>query len=380
MGERNHASSRSNASKSSKVRAAIAFGTLAVLLGSGTLYLLLEPGSAIAESKQPTAARRTASRRATTASAAAANPSPAGGASNQRSQVIAHVNDDRITWQELAQECVDRHGEEVLDNLINKRLIEQECAAKGIRVTSGEIDAEIARQAKTFRATTEQWLKLLEDERNLKPEQYARDIVWPKLALKKLTADRIEVTAEDLQKGFESSFGPRVKARMILMHDQRQLQQVWAQAKASPENFGRLARDHSEDPGSRALDGQIQPIAKYSGYETLWKTAFSLKKGELSGIIQLGDRYAILLCEGRTEPIDVKMEEVRQQLHDDILEQKTQMEIAKVFQELKDRATIETYLEPTGSAARATEPVIGKTAASPFVLPSAKRTAGTRTK
>ena len=377
MGERNHTTSPAHAPNAKRVRAALAVGTAAVLVGGGIVYLLMQPGSASAESKP----RRTV--RATTNPKRAAQPRRANPTATRKPQFVARVNQDRISWQELADLCVKRYGEEVLENLVNKRIIEQECRDKGIRVSSGEIDAEIQKQADMFRVTPKQWLKILEQERDLKPEQYAKDIVWPKLALTKLTKDRIEVTAEDLQKGFEASYGPRVKARMIVMNDQRKLTQIWTQAKANPEDFGRLARDHSEDPGSRALDGQIQPIAKYSGFETFWKTAFDLRPGELSGVIQIGDRYAILLCEGRTEPLDLTMKDVRGSLHDDILERKTQAEINKVFQELKNRAKIETYLKPTGRAAATPGAATGKTPTSGrtgSTANTAKRATGTRTK
>jgi foldase protein PrsA len=377
MGERSHATSGSSASSAKRVRAALAVGTVALLLGGSAIYLLIQPGSASAES-QTSQPRRPASRAAnqpapgaTTATGAVAKPGPA---------FVARINADRVSWQELAEECIARYGEEVLDDLVNQRLIEQECSAKGIRVTSGEIDAEIARQAEMFRVTSENWLKMLEQERDLKPEQYAKYVVWPKLALVKLTKDRIEVTAEDLQKGFEANYGPRVKARMILMSDQRKLTQLWTQAKANPADFGRLARDHSEDPGSRALDGQIQPVAKYSGFDTLWKTAFELKEGELSGVIQVGDRYVVLLCEGRTEPLDITFEEVRNLVHDEIVERKTQSEIAKVFQEIKDHAKIETYLSPAATASGASGAADTPSAPGSPPAATARRATGTQTK
>ena len=38
---------------------------------------------------------------------------------------VARVNTQSITYQELARECVERHGREVLDNVINRTLILQ---------------------------------------------------------------------------------------------------------------------------------------------------------------------------------------------------------------------------------------------------------------
>ena len=40
--------------------------------------------------------------------------------------------------------------------------------------------------AKSFSLPVDQWLKLLKQEREVQPEQYANDIIWPTLALRKL--------------------------------------------------------------------------------------------------------------------------------------------------------------------------------------------------
>src|SRR4051794_16946718 len=56
---------------------------------------------------------------------------------------IAVVNGEIITRQQLADECVARKGQEILDTLIARRLIEQAMRSKKIEVTAAEIDSEI---------------------------------------------------------------------------------------------------------------------------------------------------------------------------------------------------------------------------------------------
>ena len=50
-----------------------------------------------------------------------------------------------ITREELAQECRLHYGKQVLEAMINKHLIVQECQRRNITVTRGEVDAEIER-------------------------------------------------------------------------------------------------------------------------------------------------------------------------------------------------------------------------------------------
>ncbi len=98
--------------------------------------------------------------------------------------IVATVNTQRITREDLARECRRRHGNEVLECMVNKHLIAEECRRRGITVTRAEVDAEIERMVKRFNIPVEQWLKLLKQERNITPAQYANDCIWPTLALK----------------------------------------------------------------------------------------------------------------------------------------------------------------------------------------------------
>ena len=65
--------------------------------------------------------------------------------------------------------------------------------------------------------------------------------------------------------------------------------------------FGDLAEEYSIEPSSKSLRGEVPPIRRYGGQPQLEDVAFELKPGELSGIIQLGDKFVILKCEGRTQ-------------------------------------------------------------------------------
>ena len=66
--------------------------------------------------------------------------------------VAATINGRRITLAELAEQCVERHGEEVLEGTINRRLIELACKKQNITVSEQELDARSpARPAKCCR-------------------------------------------------------------------------------------------------------------------------------------------------------------------------------------------------------------------------------------
>ena len=102
---------------------------------------------------------------------------------------MAVVNGQDIRRDALATACCERYGNEVLEGLVNKRLIMHHCNNRQIAVTDQEVDAEIDRMAKRFKIGREQWLRMLERERGVNAEQYKRDILWPTLALRKCAAE-----------------------------------------------------------------------------------------------------------------------------------------------------------------------------------------------
>lgn len=293
---------------------------------------------------------------------------------------VARVGNYLVKETELANACLELHGKDVLENVINRVVIQQECQRKGVEVTNEEVTQEIIRIAKRFDLEPATWLKMLETERDINEAQYRRDIIWPMLALKKLAAaedrNRFTVSEQELNEAFVRDYGPRVKAKMIMLDNLRRAEEVWNLAQRNPKDFERLARDYSIDPASRALGGQIPPIRKFlqvpyegsdQGSDVLWKKAFELREGEVSSIIQIGrDRYVILLCEGLTEPLVTDIADVREVLREQIIEEKIQRAVATTFERLKRETPIDNYLAGAPRAAMRT-----RTPADPQPTPAA---------
>ncbi len=264
-------------------------------------------------------------------------------------KVMARVNKEIIPFDMVAEECVARYGKEVLDDIINRTMIQQACEAAGVTVTEEEVTAEINRIAKRFNLDVNNWYQMLQAERGINPQQYRRSVIWPMLALKKLASEKVDIKEEELNRAFVRNYGPRVKARMILMDNLRRATTVWEKVNADADNFEKYAQEFSIDPQSRALGGSVPPIPKYSGNDSLEKAAFALKEGEVSGVIEVGpSRFAIIKCEGRTVPtVNELTQEIRDSLYDELAEQKTQVSVAKTFEEIQKSTRIDNYLTAT---------------------------------
>ena len=331
-------------------------GSIAVVLIGGILFQMFRPESG----------------------GAAADGNANANAQPGQSRVLAKVEGRPITWQQVADECMARHGREIMENLINRTIIQQACAKRRIVVTNAEVAAEVRRIAKKFNLTPENWYQMLQAERGITPIQYHRDIIWPMLALRKIAGTDVKITKKEQLELFQREWGPRVKAKMIMLDNLRRATEVHRQAARNPREFERLAQKYSIEPNSRALGGEIPPIRRYAGNPKVEEKAFGLRPGEVSPVIQIGyNRYVILRCEGRTTPVVRDISEVYDELMAQIKEEKTQAAVAQVFEKLKRETTVTNFLtgQRTGiQQTSGTKPGGGRTRiTSPYANPKKRQ-------
>jgi len=257
--------------------------------------------------------------------------------------VVAVVNADPITSDQLATESLRRYGTDRLDSMVNRFLILQACAANDIEVTNADVSAEIHRTAAKFGLTTESYLQLLRDERDIAPDQYSREVIWPMLALRRLVNDQVQVSDEEFNRVFIARYGEAMKCRMIMVADKAQAESLRDRAKASPDDFGAMAKQYSQDEGSASVRGLIPPIRRFSNDSRLEETAFALEEGEVSDILQLGDQWVILQAVRRlaaTSPGAQAMPAIRDQINDSIRDEKMKEAATTLFADLQKQARV----------------------------------------
>ncbi len=257
--------------------------------------------------------------------------------------VVAVVNADPITSDQLADESVRRYGTDILDNMMNRHLILQACKARGIEVTNADVSAEVQRTAAKFGLPLESYLQLLQDERDISPDQYSNEVIWPMLALRRLVDDRVKVSDDEFNRAFIARYGESMKCRMIMVSDQKVAQSLRERALAEPEMFGALAKEHSQDEGSASVRGLIPPIRRYSGDSRIEEAAFALQENQISEVLQLGDQWIVLQAVRRmpaTSPSAQAMPAIRDQITDSIRDEKMRDASTELFAELQRDAQV----------------------------------------
>ncbi|MFM8635824.1 MAG: peptidylprolyl isomerase [Planctomycetia bacterium] len=312
-------------------------GGLVIVVVAALAWRLLS-GSQQADARPPAQTRPAA------ASDAAAKTQPA---------IMAAVNGVEITRDQLVAECLARHGENVVEALVNRAIIEQACQKAGITVTSSDVDAEINALSRRFNVPRDQWIELIRKERGIEPHQYGEDVVWPMLALRKLAHASIEPSEDELAAAFENRFGAAVKARIIVLPTHAAAEKIRALALAAPDDFGGLARQHSTDVGSASANGWVQPIRRHSGDAAFEQVAFRLEEGQISEVVQVADQFIFLKCEGKLPAAEVTLAEVRPRLAEEIRERKSREASNEVFRKAQDASVVENVInDPVKSASQ----------------------------
>lgn len=203
----------------------------------------------------------------------------------------------------------------------------------------------------------EGWLKIQLRELGVRSDIYKSETVWPMVALKRLAADSVKLTEEDIQKGYESNYGPRVRCLAIVLDNARRAQEVWSLARnvANPDHFGDLAAKYSVDMSTRDGRGIMPMVQRHCGQPILEEQAFKLHPGEISEILQIDGQFIILYCLGQTNPVVVDIAEVREEISRNIYDKKLILYVERHFEILQKRATITNYMtgnhrSPTAAA------------------------------
>jgi foldase protein PrsA len=161
--------------------------------------------------------------------------------------------------------------EDLMNLLIEEKVVAKEAKKLGIKVEKTEIDAEYDRLAQEQGEETLK--KEIEDlygwDLNTFREKIKSALLREKLTEKIATDD--EINKDKKQKAEE----------------------VLAKAKAE-EDFAKLAKDYSEDPASATEGGDLGWFAKGAMVEEFENVAFSLEKGQISDVVKTQYGYHII--------------------------------------------------------------------------------------
>lgn len=262
------------------------------------------------------------------------------------SNVVAWVNGEPITRDELYDEMVRQVGQQVLDELILIRLVYQAAADQGVSVDPDALAEEVAAIEADVGGPDQ--LAFLLQMYNMTREELERQISLNMLVRAVLEPD-IQVTEDEVRSWFDENRDrlrqdEQVRARHILVETEEEALELRERLLAG-EDFAALAREHSTDVGSALRGGDLGWFGRGVMVEPFEAAAFSLEPGEISEPVQSQYGYHLILVEDRQEAREAKLDDtLRSSIEEELREEKLSLRIPAWLEELRNAAEIEVLL------------------------------------
>jgi hypothetical protein len=268
--------------------------------------------------------------------------------------VVAYIfGNIPITREDLGEYLIARFGQEKIDLLINKKILDHICQQKGIEVTSAEIEADLALTLGELHVDRQDFLEKVLKARHLTLYEWKEDVVRPKLLLNKLGRDRVKVEEKDIEEAFESHYGEKIDAQVIIYPPgtaDHVKMKVYENIRKSDDEFNREARQQADANLARA-EGHIKPICRHTGLEAVEKAAFALQPGEVSSEIETPQGIIIIKCVGRIPPDKTKsIDKEREELRKEVAEKKMVQMVRPLWEELRAQAKPLSLMKPSLSS------------------------------
>jgi peptidyl-prolyl cis-trans isomerase C len=261
-------------------------------------------------------------------------------------------------WKNLREDYREQLVYNFMQSLISAELIYQKASASGYKATDAEVQAEFQKIAKTFKSDAEMNIALASefmDRASLEKDIGKRMVI--SRYVEENVAKKISVVPEDVEKYYTAN--PKefhhpdiVRTSQILIRlagdtpeqdalAKKRVEDLLARIKKG-EDFAKLAKENSMD-ASASQGGDMGFASKEAMAPEYGEAAFSLLVGGMKIVKTQYGYHVIKITEKKKEGL-ATLEEVKTSLTDFLKDQKSQAEIRKLVEQLRDQAKVEILI------------------------------------
>lgn len=225
-----------------------------------------------------------------------------------------------------------------------RKLLERAAKEAGTVLTQEEIDSYLQNQYQQA-GGEDKFLEVLVSN-GMDPD-YVKEFIKSDLLIQSylevVVNTEIEIPEEEIQKAYQEDKTASVRHILLLTQGKNETEKVEIRKRMetiltrakSGEDFSMLAKEYSEDPGSKENGGLYEDFGRGRMVKPFEEAAFSVPIGEISDIVETTYGYHILKIVDRkkdTRPLD----EIRPELEDQIRQTKRNDFIQKHINKLKE--------------------------------------------
>lgn len=242
-------------------------------------------------------------------------------------KVVAKVNGEEITEQDVMQFLNDvgpqvamqfqspEGMEKVIDELVNQQLLYS--------------------QAKEDKLDETDEFKVLEEE--------TKKNLLKNYALNNLIAD-VDVTEEEIKKHYDENKAlyqkpESAKAKHILVETEEEAKEALKEIEEGL-SFGDVAKKYSTCP-SKEAGGDLGEFTRGKMVPEFEEAAFAMEEGTISDPVKTQFGYHIIELDKKTPAGESSFEEVRNQIHEQLIRLKQQDKYLNKIEELKNKYSVE---------------------------------------
>lgn len=235
---------------------------------------------------------------------------------------IASIRDKVITLHDLEQQLLQKHGKEMLEQLIDREVIRREAETLGIQVSELEIHRELERMQQGYE-NENQFYQAMEEQLGLTREQLKAD-VRHKLLTDKVLIQGINIPGADVDAYIAShpdEFKAIVQLRLeqIVTASKEQAQRALNDLAKGTE-FAQVARERSLDDATRSSGGDLGWYEEDDPFvpAPIMKAARLLQTGQISKPVEVDGQYVIVRVKERKIQSKGSPEAIREQVRKEL--------------------------------------------------------------
>ncbi len=272
--------------------------------------------------------------------------------------VAAFVNGEPLLIDDLAEALIEEFGPAMLQSHIERTLILQEAAGRGVSVSADEVDARkqmvadrLLQEQALLRGTTADDLSASLKANGVDVDQFKesllREFVPPDniratLLAEKMVAPDVEVTEADLQEAYADFSGERLVVTEAVADTQAAAQRMLEQVRQGA-SFDLVALTESAEPGLWMERGRLLNVM---GSHPYYPYAKDLREGETSRVFEHAGKYRIIRLLKRFSPPEApSLDSVRSSVEREAFLRKARKRIRALILKLQAEATIEARLK-----------------------------------